>query len=149
LERVHGDLDGRPDQLGGRGIQVASRNLLRSPRREPSEIRISTAAERMNDWPFRASGSVEPGRRTGRSRPSCEGSRRFVKRSECMRIHVSDSSYTIDLLLFLRNSGMVVFREADDVLSVIDRTTEAVQEALNVWNGFDQSGTARIVEADP
>jgi hypothetical protein len=66
-----------------------------------------------------------------------------------MRIHVSDSSYTIDLLLFLRNSGMVVFREADDVLSVIDRTTEAVQEALNVWNGFDQSGTARIVEADP
>jgi hypothetical protein len=29
-----------------------------------------------------------------------------------MRIQVSDPFYTSDLLLFLRNSGMAVFREA-------------------------------------
>jgi hypothetical protein len=63
-----------------------------------------------------------------------------------MRIQVSDPFYTSDLLLFLRNSGMEVFREAaEGTLTVIGGGTAAAQEVLTIWNGLHEGVTARIV----
>jgi hypothetical protein len=63
-----------------------------------------------------------------------------------MRIQISDPSSTPELILFLRNSGIVVFSEKkESELSVIGDSTDAVQAVLTTWNDSHEDATAKIV----
>jgi hypothetical protein len=63
-----------------------------------------------------------------------------------MRIQISDPSSTPELILFLRNSGIVVFSEKkENELSVIGDSTDAVQAVLTTWNDSHEDATAKIV----
>jgi hypothetical protein len=63
-----------------------------------------------------------------------------------MRIQISDPSSTPELILFLRNSGIVVFSEKkENELSVIGDSTDAVQAVLATWNDIHKDATAKIV----
>jgi hypothetical protein len=63
-----------------------------------------------------------------------------------MRIQISDSSSTPQLILFLQNSGIVVFSEKkESELSVIGDSTDAVQAVLTTWNDSHEDATAKIV----
>jgi hypothetical protein len=63
-----------------------------------------------------------------------------------MRIQISDPSSTPELILFLRNSGIVVFSEKkENELSVIGDSTDAVQAVLTTWNDSKEGATAKIV----
>jgi hypothetical protein len=63
-----------------------------------------------------------------------------------MRIQISDPSSTPELILFLRNSGIVVFSEKkENELSVIGDSTDAVQAVLTTWNDSQEGATAKII----
>ena len=63
-----------------------------------------------------------------------------------MRIQISDPSSTPELILFLRNSGIVVFSEKkESELSVIGDSTDAVQAVLTTWNDSQEGATAKII----
>ena len=63
-----------------------------------------------------------------------------------MRIQISDPSSTPQLILFLRNSGIVVFSEKkESELSVIGDSTDAVQAVLTTWNDSQEGATAKII----
>jgi hypothetical protein len=63
-----------------------------------------------------------------------------------MRIQINDPSSIIKLILFLRNSGIEVFREEKEgELSVIGESTDAVQAVLTTWNDSHEDATAKIV----
>ena len=63
-----------------------------------------------------------------------------------MRIQISDPSSTPGLILFLRNSGIVVFSEKkESELSVIGDSTDAVQAVLTTWNDSQEGATAKII----
>jgi hypothetical protein len=63
-----------------------------------------------------------------------------------MRIQISDPSSTPELILFLQNSGIVVFSEKkESELSVIGDSTDAVQAVLTTWNDSHEDATAKIV----
>ena len=63
-----------------------------------------------------------------------------------MRIQISDPSSTPELILFLRNSGIVVFSEKkENELSVIGDSTDAVQAMLTTWNDSQEGATAKII----
>lgn len=63
-----------------------------------------------------------------------------------MRIQISDPSSTSELILFLRNSGIVVFSEKkESELSVIGDSTDAVQAVLTTWNDSQEGATAKII----
>jgi hypothetical protein len=63
-----------------------------------------------------------------------------------MRIQISDPSSTPELILFLRNSGIVVFSEKkENELSVIGDSTDAVQAVLTTWNDSQEGSTAKII----
>jgi hypothetical protein len=63
-----------------------------------------------------------------------------------MRIQISDPSSTPELILFLQNSGIVVFSEKkESELSVIGDSTDAVQAVLTTWNDSQEGARAKIV----
>jgi hypothetical protein len=63
-----------------------------------------------------------------------------------MRIQISDPSSTPELILFLQNSGIVVFSEKkESELSVIGDSTDAVQAVLTTWNDSQEGATAKII----
>jgi hypothetical protein len=63
-----------------------------------------------------------------------------------MRIQITDPSSTPELILFLQNSGIVVFSEKkESELSVIGDSTDAVQAVLTTWNDSQEGATAKII----
>jgi hypothetical protein len=65
-----------------------------------------------------------------------------------VRIRVTDPSSTARLILFLRNSGIVAFRDGEEGVLTIsgDTSPEMLQAVLTAWNALPETSGAGVAE---